>query len=301
MTAKAQALEHGRSQTKMRLLAFVELTKPRLVFMILITTFAGYYLGSLNSLDWLRILHTLVGTGLAAAGVLALNQHVERDLDARMERTRNRPLPDGRLTPTDALIFGTGLTAGGLVYLVFFVNLLSCLVVATIVVSYLFIYTPLKQKSSFCTVVGAVPGALPPVVGWVAARGHFSMEAGVLFGILFLWQMPHSLSIACLYRDDYAQAGFQLLPVVYPDGDSTRRQILTNCAALLVVGLMPTLVGLSGILYFFVALTLGAGLLACGIYLAISQTPLAAKRLLYASLIYLPMLFLTMAFDRVGL
>ena len=166
-------------------------------------------------------------------------------------------------------------------------------------ITYLFVYTPLKQKSSLCTVAGAIPGALPPVVGWVAARGTLDIEAWVLFAILFLWQLPHSLSIACIYRDDYAQAGFRLLPVIHPDGQSTRRQIVSNCAALLVVGLLPTLIGLTGIIYFFASLILGGVFLGFGINLAISRSMVAAKRLLYASLVYLPMMFLMMALDKI--
>ncbi|MFB3042104.1 MAG: protoheme IX farnesyltransferase, partial [Candidatus Poribacteria bacterium] len=201
--------------------------------------------------------------------------------------------------PMEALVFGVLLTIGGLLYLTFVVNILSGLVISAIVITYLFVYTPLKQKSSLCTVAGAIPGALPPVVGWVAARGTLNIEAWVLFAILFLWQLPHSLSIACIYRDDYAQAGFRLLPVIHPDGQSTRRQIVNNCVALLVVGLLPTLIGLTGIIYFFASLILGGVFLGFGINLAISRSMVAAKRLLYASLVYLPMMFLMMALDKI--
>ncbi len=199
----------------------------------------------------------------------------------------------------EALVFGILLTVGGLLYLSFVVNILSGLAISAIVITYLFVYTPLKQKSSLCTVAGAIPGALPPVVGWVAARGTLDIEAWVLFAILFLWQLPHSLSIACIYRDDYAQAGFRLLPVIHPDGQSTRRQIVNNCVALLVVGLLPTLIGLTGIIYFFASLILGGVFLGFGINLAISRSMVAAKRLLYASLVYLPMMFLMMALDKI--
>jgi heme o synthase len=299
MTPKTETLDTDLSQTNHRVMDFVELTKPRLALMTLITASVGFYLASPRLLDWLRLIHTIIGTGLAAAGVLALNQYLEREQDARMARTRNRPLPDGRIQPTEALVFGVVLVVGSLLYLTFVVNPISALVITAIIVSYLFGYTPLKQRTSLCTVVGAIPGALPPVVGWVAARGTLNIEAWVLFAILFLWQLPHSLSIAWLYRDDYAQAGFRLLPVIQPDGASTRRQIVSNCLGLLVVGLLPTLIGLTGVVYFFAALILSTIFLAFGLSLAISRSMAAARRLLYASLVYLPLIFLMMAFDKI--
>ena len=200
-----------------RMLAFAELGKPRVVVMVLITTFVGFYLGSQGLTDYLRLLPTLIGTALAAAGTLALNQYIERDVDAKMQRTRQRPLPDGRLQPYDALAFGVATTLAGLVYLALAVNALSAAVTAFTTVSYLFFYTPLKRHTPLCSIVGAVPGALPPLTGWTAARGAFGVEAWILFAILFLWQLPHSLAIARLYRDDYARAGIRLLPVVEPD------------------------------------------------------------------------------------
>jgi protoheme IX farnesyltransferase len=268
--------------------------------MILITTSAGFYIASSQPLNWMQLIHTIIGTGLSAAGVLALNQYLERDLDAQMVRTCHRPLPDQRLQPTTALFFGVLLTVSGLLYMTFSVNALGALVISAIVVTYLFVYTPLKQKTSLCTVAGAFPGALPPVIGWVAARGTLNIEAWALFAILFLWQLPHSLSIAFIYRDEYAQAGFRLLPVIHPDGKSTNRQIVINCLGLLVVALLPTLIGIAGIVYFFTALTLSLIFLGFGINLSISRSTVAAKRLLYASLIYLPLVFLMMALDRLA-
>ena len=298
MMSTTQTQGNDLSELSRRVSTFVELTKPRLVAMILITTLAGFYLASSDSLDWLQLVEVIIGTGLSAAGVLALNQYLERDLDAQMVRTCNRPLPDKRVEPTTALFFGVLLTVGGLAFTAFCVNSLSALAISAIVVTYLFVYTPLKQKSPLCTIAGAVPGALPPVIGWVAARGTINIEAWTLFAILFLWQLPHSLSIACIYRDEYAQAGFRLLPVVHPDGKSTRRQIVSNSLALLVVALLPTLVGIAGILYFFAALVLSVCFLAFGIKLSVSPTTVSAKRLLYASLIYLPLVFLVMALDK---
>lgn len=278
---------------------FLALTRPRVVLMVLVTTFVGFYLASSGVPDVNLLLRTLLGMALAAGGTLALNQYLERDVDAWMERTRLRPLPDGRLRPIEALAFGVVIAGAGVLYLALRVNLLSGLVTAISVGSYLFLYTPLKRKTSLCSVVGAVPGALPPVIGWGAARGALGLEAGVLFAILFLWQIPHSLAIARLYRDDYARAGIRLLPVIEPDGGSTGRQIVSNCLALLAVGLLPTLVGLAGPLYFFAALALGIGFLWCGIDLAISRSEAAARRLLVASLVYLPAGLLLMALDKV--
>jgi len=278
---------------------FIELMKPRLVVMILITTAAGFYLGAPHTVDWLICLHTLIGAGLTAAGVLGLNQYLERDIDAQMKRTQERPLPGGRMLPIEALLFGMALTGGGMLYLTLIVNPLSGFVISLIVVSYLFLYTPLKRKTSLCTLLGAVPGALPPVVGWAAAHGTLTAEAWVLFAILFLWQLPHSLAIAYIYREDYAKAGLRLLPVIHPDGASTRRQIIINCVALLGIGLLPALFNIAGGIYFFTALLSGAAFLAFGIYLGIARSVKAARYLLYASLLYLPLVFITMALDKV--
>ncbi len=218
-----------------------------------------------------------------------------------MERTRRRPLPDGRVQPHEALWFGTFVTLAGLAYLALAVNFASACVTASITVSYLLLYTPMKRRSSLCMLVGAVPGALPPVIGWVAARGSLQIDAWVLFAIMFLWQVPHTLAIARLYREDFARAGIQFLPVIDPEGTSTNRQIISHCLALLAVSLLPTLLGLAGAVYFVVAFVLGAGLLASGIGLAMDATRSGARRLLFASLIYLPVLLLVMALDRVPL
>lgn len=280
---------------------FFELAKPRIVLMVLVTAFVGFYVGSEKIPDYLRLLQMLFGTALAAGGTLALNQFVERDTDAMMQRTRRRPLPDGRVQPREALWFGALITMAGLVYLALAVNLQSAWVTALITLSYLLLYTPMKRKSSLCMLVGAVPGALPPVIGWVAARGDFKVDAWVLFAIMFLWQVPHTLAIARLYREDFAKAGIQFLPVIDPEGATTNRQIISHCAALLAVSLLPTLLGLAGAVYFTVAFVLGVGFLASGISLAMESTPSGARRLLFASLIYLPVLLLVMALDRVPL
>lgn len=278
---------------------YIELTKPRLVLMILITTAAGFYLGSPNMVNWMQFLHTLIGAGLTAAGVLGLNQYLERDIDAKMARTQNRPIPAGRMCQMKALLFSAFLTSSGMVYLTVLVNAISGFVISLIVVSYLFIYTPLKRKTSLCTLIGAVPGALPPVVGWVAAQGKLTGPAWVLFAILFLWQIPHSLAIAYIYRDDYAKAGLKLLPVIHPDGASTRRQIVFNCVALLGIGLLPVFFSIAGELYFIAALFIGGVFLLSSIYLQKSRSTKAARYVLYASLLYLPCLFIAMTIDKI--
>jgi protoheme IX farnesyltransferase len=299
-TAPTEVIVGALARDRRRVVAdLIALAKPRIVLMILVTTFVGYYVGLPGAPDYARLVHLLVGTLLAAGGSLALNQYWERDVDARMERTRARPLPDGRLVPLEALLFGSALTLAGLVYLGSFVGLLALAVTATTVALYLFAYTPLKLRTPFCTIVGAVPGALPPVTGWVAARGDLGVGAWVLFGILFLWQLPHTLAIARLYRDDYARAGVRLLPVVDADGTSTERQILTGCLALLVVSLLPTLIGLAGPVYFAGAFLLGSAFVALGARQALQPSPVAARRVLFTSLLYLPALLALLAFDKV--
>ncbi len=277
----------------------VALTKPRVVVMVLVTTLVGYYAALAGTPDYARMLHLLLGTLLAAGGTLALNQYWERDVDARMERTRSRPLPDGRLAPLEALAFGAAVTVAGIVYLAAFVNVRAAGVTAVITLLYLFAYTPLKLRTPLCTVVGAVPGALPPVTGWVAAREDVAVGAWVLFGILFLWQLPHTLAIARLYRDDYARAGVRVLPVVDGDGRSTERQIVTGSLALLAASLLPTLIGMAGPLYFAGAFVLGAGLVTLGAWQALDPSSPAARRVMFASLLYLPAVLALLALDKV--
>jgi heme o synthase len=278
---------------------FVALTKPRVVVMVLVTTLVGYYLGLAGSADYIRMLHLLIGTFLAAGGTLALNQYRERDLDARMDRTRTRPLPAGRLQPLEAWLFGVGLTTLGTAYLAALVGPLVALVTLATTVLYLFAYTPLKLRTPLCTLVGAVAGALPPVAGWAAARGDVAPGAWVLFAILFLWQLPHTLAIARLYRDDYARAGVRVLPVVDPDGASTERQVVLACVALVSVSLLPAAAGWTGPIYFAGALLLGLAFSAVGVVQALLPSPRAARHVLLASLLYLPLLLGLLAFDRV--
>jgi heme o synthase len=286
--------------TRRRVADFIALAKPRVVLMVVLTTLVGYYLGTASDVDYLTLIHVLVGTALAAGGTLALNQFLERDVDARMVRTRARPLPDGRLQPGEAAAFGSLMTVSGLVYLLVTAGPATAAITAAISALYLGVYTPLKQVSPLCTVLGAVPGALPPVAGWVAARGELGVGAGVLFAILFLWQLPHTLAIARLYREDYERAGIRVLPVVDPDGGSTERQIVTGCLALHAAGLLPTLIGLTGGVYFFGALVLGALFLVVGTAQALRPSAPAARRVVIASVVYLPLLLALMALDKVG-
>jgi protoheme IX farnesyltransferase len=299
MTPPAEIIVASIARDRRRVVTdLVVLTKPRVVLMVLVTTLIGYYVALPGPADWLRAVHLVVGTVLAAGGTLALNQYLERDIDGLMQRTRLRPLPDGRLMPLEALLFGTAITVLGLVYLAALVNLMSAAVTAAVVVLYLFAYTPLKPRTPLATLVGAVPGALPPVIGWVAARDDFAVGAAVLFGILFLWQLPHTLAIARLYRDDYARAGVLVLPVVDEHGGSTERQMMTGVVGLLVVSLLPTLIGLAGGIYFVGALALGLAFVAAGAIQARSRSSAAARWVLFASLLYLPVLLALLAFDK---
>jgi protoheme IX farnesyltransferase len=290
------ALARERRQVIVDLVA---LTKPRVVVMVLVTTLVGYYVALTGAPDWGLMLHLVVGTLLAAGGTLALNQYWERDVDARMERTRMRPLPDGRLAPLEALAFGAGITLAGVGYLALFVGVRPAAVTVATAALYLFAYTPLKLRTALCTIIGAVPGALPPVTGWVAAREDLAVGAWLLFGILFLWQLPHTLAIARLYREDYARAGVRVLPVVDAGGASTERQIVSACLGLLAVSLLPTLVGLAGLIYFSGAFFLGAAFAVCGALQALDPSSPAARRVLFASLFYLPAVLALLALDKV--
>ena len=270
---------------------FLELTKPRLNFLVVLTAMAGYYLGSGSTVDFALLFHTVVGTALVAGGAAAFNQFYERDTDGLMRRTRTRPLPDGRLRPAAALRFAFVLSIVGLVQLALGANLLAAGVALVTLVSYAAIYTPLKRRTPLATLMGGVPGALPPVIGWAAATGTLSLEGWLLFAIVFLWQMPHFLAIAWICREDYARAGLPLLPVVEPDGRSTAAQVVLYGAVLIPVSLMPTLVGLAGRVYFAAALVLGAGFLAEAVLFARERTTERARRLFFGSITYLPLLW----------
>jgi heme o synthase len=276
----------------------IALAKPRVLLMVLATTLVGYFVALTGTADYVRITHLLLGTLLAAGGTLALNQYVERDLDARMERTKHRPLPDGRLQPLEVLLFAAALTSLGVIYLAASVGVAVAILTLSTTILYIGAYTPLKVRSTACILVGAVPGALPPVTGWVAARGDFGVGAAVLFGILFLWQLPHTLAIARLYADDYARAGVRVLTVADSHGTLPERQIVSSTLSLVAVSLLPTVIGISGITYFATACALGLGLLGTGLAHAKTRSKASARRVLLASLMYLPLLLAVLAFDK---
>lgn len=285
--------------TSSRMSDYLQLTKPRLNLLVVFTTAAGYWLGVAGHVDPVVFFHAVVGTALVAGGSAVFNQLYEQDVDALMARTRLRPLPDGRLTPLRAYAFGLVLSALGLAQLSFGVNHLSAVVAFATLVSYVIWYTPMKRRSSLATVVGAIPGALPPVIGWAAATNTLTREAWLLFAIVFLWQMPHFLALAWLFREEYERAGFPVLPVVEPSGKSTARQTVMYTAALIPVSLAPALTGLAGPLYFVVALVIGVAFLALAIRFARNLHRTTARQLFLGSLVYLPLIWLFMIATRV--
>lgn len=288
----------ARSTVRSRGSDFVALTKPRLNTLVLVTSAAAYYLGDGHLHPWSHFIHTMVGTALVAGGASALNQHWERDTDRLMRRTRLRPLPDARLHPHDALWFGVALSAVGLAELTLFVNPLSAVIAALTLLSYVWLYTPLKTRTSLSTIVGAIPGALPALLGWAAATSSASAGGWILFGIVFMWQMPHFLAIAWLFRDDYASAGIPLLPVVEPDGRSTGRQSVLYAAGLIPISLLPMAVGMATAYYVVGAITLGAILLVLSLEFASTRSMAAARRLFYGTILYLPLLWIVLLADH---
>jgi heme o synthase len=277
---------------------FLSLTKPRLNLLVVATSAAGYYLGAPGVPAPGPMLRAVAGTALVAAGAAVLNQVVERDTDALMRRTRGRALPDGRVLPGDARLFGIVSSIGGLALLAAERRLIAaCLALATLII-YLAIYTPLKRRTSLATLVGAVPGALPPLIGWTASHGSVTLGGAALFAIVFLWQIPHFMAIAWMYRDDYAKAGFPMLPVIDPAGRRAGRQAVVYAAALIPVSALPTLAGVSGVAYLIVAVALGVGLLCLAISFAATRTDRSARRLFFGSITYLPILWIAMMANR---
>ena len=297
-TSPRAATTVADSTEKSRAVDFYELTKPRMNFLVVITTMVGFYMISPGAIDWRLLVATLIGTALTAAGASVLNQFVEREQDQRMPRTRNRPLPAGRISPHEALIFGVALALVGVVSLAAMVNHLTALLGAFTLLSYVFVYTPAKRYTTLNTVIGAVPGAIPPMMGCTAVTGGLSVEALALFAILFFWQMPHFLAIAILYQRDYAMGGFKMLPVMDETLETTGRQIVLYSAALIPISMMPTILGLAGAHYFAAATLLGLAFLSFGISCATSRTRLDARKLFFASIIYLPVLLAVMMIDR---
>lgn len=283
-----------------RLLAYIELTKPRIAMMVLVTAALGYYLGVVFTEEfpgWLSFFFAMLGTGMAGAGASALNQYIERDIDARMDRTRKRPLPAGTLTPRSALYFGVALALGGCLLLLFENNLLTAYLTLQSTLLYVLVYTPLKRLTWLNTSVGAISGAMPPLIGWAAATGTLHAGAWILFAVLYIWQHPHFFAIAWMYRDDYERGGLKMLPVVKPDGKNMFMQVMLFSLVLIPVSMLPTAIGLSGRIYSAGALFLGLAMLACGAAFTLQQTHASAKRVFRMSLIYLPMLLLLILID----
>ncbi len=290
MKPSAEAFISTPGVEKSLVAVLADLIKARLTALVLLTTFVGFYLGERGAVNYLLMFHALCGTALVASGAAALNQWLERDYDAKMRRTASRPLPSGRLQPATAAIFGGACSVVGLVYLAVLVNPLTSVVGAVTSISYLFIYTPLKRVTWVNTLVGAIPGALPPLMGWTAARNELSGEGWALFAILAFWQIPHFMAIAWLYREEYAKAGFIMLPNVVSGGSRTAQQAVSNTIALQLASLCPFAFGLNGKVYLAFALVLGAGYFFCAVRFAQQLTAARARQLFLASIIYLPLL-----------
>jgi len=281
-----------------RLGAYVTLTKPDVSFLVVITTAAGYYMGTSGPTNWLSMIHVVFGTMLIAGGTAALNNYVERESDRFMRRTASRPLPSGIMQPGEALAFGVALCLAGALYLYFAGGLLPAVLGVATCLSYLLAYTPLKKRTVWATFVGAFPGAAPPLIGWAAASGSLGPGAWLLFAILFLWQFPHFHAIAWMYREDYGRAGILMLPVVDREGTRTFRQIVSTAAVLVGVSLMPSILGLTGAVYFFGALMLSAALLMVCVWSASVKSNVRAKWLMHATVAYIPLLLSLMVLDK---
>jgi len=299
MKTTAQSLAMAPAAAQSWLAVFGELVKARLTFLVLLTTLVGFYIGTRELMDYALLVHALFGTALMACGASALNQLAEREHDARMRRTESRPLPSGRLQPETVLIFGGGCSVAGLLYLALAVNLLTSLIGAFTLVTYVFLYTPLKRVTWLNTAVGAVPGALPPLMGWTAARNELTGEGWSLFAILFFWQIPHFLAIAWMYREEYQKAGFVMLPSIDPQGYRTGRQTVSHSLALLLVSLTPFLFRLVGPVYLAGALALGVVFLGYAGHFSRHLTVPRARQLFFASIVYLPLLLGLMVLDKI--
>jgi heme o synthase len=278
--------------------AYVELTKPRIAFMLVLTSAAGFYLGSNGNFDWVLFVHSMVGIALLAFGVATLNQFIERNIDGLMQRTARRPLPSGKLSATEALVFGVALCLIAESYLLFLVNPLTAILGLIVIVGYVLLYTPLKTRTSASTAIGALPGAMPPLMGWTSADNEITLAAWVLFAMLFLWQFPHFLAIAWMYREQYAKAGILMLPVVEPTGKITARQIVIFTVLLLPVSLAPFFIGLAGWIYLVGASVLGLWFLYSSVRAARAKSVPQARKLLLVSVLYLPLIFALMVFNH---
>jgi heme o synthase len=299
MNATAQNLTEITPAEKSWFAVYSDLIKARLTFLVILTTLVGFYIGFRGPVNYALMFHAVFGTALVASGAAALNQLLEREYDAKMRRTKNRPLPSGRLQPTTVMVFGGVCGCAGLLYLALLVNLTTSVIGAVSLLSYLFIYTPLKRITWLNTAVGAIPGALPPLMGWTAARGELTPEGWALFAILAFWQLPHFLAIAWIYRDEYAKAGFKMLPVIDPDGQRTARYAVSHTLGLLPISLCPFLFQLAGPIYLAGALILGFAFLWVAIQFARHLTIPRARQLFYVSILYLPLLLTVMVLDKV--
>jgi heme o synthase len=278
--------------------AYITLTKPDVSFLVLMTTGAGFYMGARGPMPWLRMIHVVCATMLIAAGTAALNHYIERESDRYMRRTASRPLPSGLLTPREALWFGVVLAVAGAVDLYFVAGYIACLLGVFTCLSYLLAYTPLKKRTVWATFIGAIPGAIPPMIGWAAATGKLSAGAWLLFAILFVWQFPHFHAISWMYREDYARAGILMLPVVDKDGTRTFRQIILYAAGLVAVSLLPSIMGFAGLLYFFGALVVCTALVQVCLWANTARTNVRAKWLMHATVMHIPILLGLMMYDK---
>ncbi|RMH35416.1 MAG: protoheme IX farnesyltransferase [Acidobacteria bacterium] len=292
---KSESIQTKAEVFKGKLTAYFELTKPRIAFMLVLTAAAGFYLGSKSSFDWWLFAKSIFAITLLAFGVASLNQFLERKTDALMKRTAGRPLPSGRLSSVEALIFGLFLCVVAEVLFFTSVNALTGFLGLLVIVGYVLLYTPLKTKTTLSTAIGTIPGAMPPLIGWTSATNQISIEAWLLFAIILLWQFPHFLAIAWMYRDEYERAGILMLPVVDKEGKLTVRQVMIFTGLLFIVSLVPFFIGLGGIVYLFSAIALGAYFLYCAFLMAKEKSFVSARKVLVASVIYLPVIFALMA------
>jgi protoheme IX farnesyltransferase len=283
---------------KEKLAAYYELTKPRIAFMLVLTAAAGFYIGSDGGFQWMLFVNTMIGITLLAFGVATLNQYIERDIDKLMTRTEKRPLPSGRLSATEALVFGTTLCITSEIYIAFLVNYLTAILGLVVIVGYVFLYTPLKTRTSASTAIGALPGALPPLMGFTAAANGITLGAWAMFTMLFLWQFPHFLAIAWMYKEDYRKAGIKMLPVVEPDGKITASQIVLFTILLIPVSFAPFFLGIAGIVYLVGSVLLGGWFLYASIQAARAKSIPQARKLMLVSVLYLPIIFALLVFNH---
>ncbi len=297
-TSTVEIEDVGIASIRTRALAFVELTKPRIAFMLVLTSAAAFYVGTKGTFDFVLFANAMIGITLLAFGVATLNQYIERDLDALMARTAKRPLPLQKIAPVEALLFGVLQCAVAEVYLLALVNGLTAALGLLVIVGYVLLYTPLKTRTSASTAIGAIPGAMPPLMGWTAAANEITLPAWALFALLFLWQFPHFFAIACMYREEYKKAGILMLPVVESDGKITARQIIMFALMLFPVALAPYFLGIAGVIYLVGSTILGGWFLSESISTARAKTPESSRRLLMVSVIYLPLIFALLVLDH---